>query len=379
EEIIKIAESNPDVSEGKALLDIVDVEDATDEVDSLTEVTSTGGMMNSIRNFFTIKKVDTATGVTLSATGEVTKDLIKEVETELNNKEMVKEEPIIEEPKKEVVVKKQEKKSVLDFSFGKKKEVNTGIVGELNDILGLDTNKKKDKREETVKTTEVKEIKLEEKKEEVVAVKVEKKIIKKVEASEQALATYEIGVKSMFLNNAWFTKRTGILYKGDTVEQLTATNKYGCFQVKVLSSSNASSNGKIAWACEYYMVGHQASLSSYKKAANQYYSNMNVRSNKVTTYKTTHKAAPKKIATVVSNQSTSVSKIGTMHSVKTHSLKLNNESFTQAEAYLLKGDKVEQITNTNSSGCFKVSVFSSSNASGNAQGKTGWVCQKHLK
>jgi len=38
---------------------------------------------------------------------------------------MVVEEVIIEEPTKEVAVKKQEKKSILDFSFGKKKEVNT--------------------------------------------------------------------------------------------------------------------------------------------------------------------------------------------------------------------------------------------------------------
>ena len=333
-------------------IDVVSGEAELIELDS-----STGWILNSIRNFFTIKKVDTSTGVVLTATWEVTKDLIKEVETELNNKEMVVEEVIIEEPTKEVAVKKQEKKSILDFSFGKKKEVNTWIVGELNDILGLDTTKKKEKREEVVQIIEVKkEAKVKE---------------KKVEASEQSLATYEIWVKSMFLNNAWFTKRTGVLYKWDTVEQLTRTNKYGCFQIKVLSSSNSDNNWKIAWACKYYMIGHQGSLNSYKTAANEYYRSMN---------KTVSKSIVKKSVTkYIKTSAKNTSKVWTIHSVKTHSLKLNNKSFTKTNAYLLKWDKVEQLTNTNASGCFKVSVYSSTNTTWGAQGKSGWVCQKYLK
>ncbi len=379
-EVIKITEGTSDVSDEKDVLNIVDGEDTSAEINSLTEITSTGGMMNSIRNFFTIKKIETSTGTTLTWSVWVDEELIEEVENELSTTwEVITEVEVKEEIKedtkdvivaiKEIEQKKEESKSLFDFGFWKKdvkEEIKEETINKEEEInkdssKEWEDNKKEMKEDKTVTSEKKNEVK------------------SSVQASEDSLATYEIWVKSMYLNNAWFTKRTGILYKWDTVEQLTATNKYGCFQVKVLSSSNAVSNGKIAWACEYYMVGHQASLSSYKKAANQYYNNMNARSNKVTTYKTTHKAAPKKTSIVASNQLTSVSKVWTMHSVKTHSLKLNNASFTQTEAYLLKGDKVEQITNTNSSGCFKVSVFSSSNASWNAKGKTGWVCQKYLK
>lgn len=417
-----------------------------DEITNNTEaevISSTGGMMSSIRDFFTIKKVETSTWVKLSETLWVDKDLIAEVESEISatsdldeneneegnitveindgevlvlsdkesddNNEI--EEVIDEKEITEVVVEKEKKKGLFDFSFWKKEIEETVWNLDINKDVVLDvTNENTPKEDDVVivklsdeELDKIESEKLESEKIEVTKLESEKAETKKtqstnkeennsdnvvvnnVKASAGAIATYEVWVKSMFLNNAWFTKRTGVLYKGDTVEQLTETNQYGCFKVRVLSSIQEWNNGKEAWACEYYMVGHQGSLDSYKNAANKYYRNMNKNTHrtvakkstkKVLTTKAVTKAKPvKKDAQVSSDESS----VWTMHSVAVNSLKLNNESFTQAQAYLLKGDKLEQITNTDESGCFKVSVYSSSNTLSSAKGKTGWVCQKYLK
>jgi hypothetical protein len=63
----------------------------------------------------------------------------------------------------------------------------------------------------------------------------------------------KVAVESVFLNNAYFTKRLFTAHIGDKLEQLTDTNKYGCFKVKVISSRSSINNWKIAWTCQKYL------------------------------------------------------------------------------------------------------------------------------
>ena len=348
-------------------------------VKDFSEKTSTGGIMNSIRDFFTIKKTETFTWTTLTWTVWVDKELIEEVENELSGTWMIEEitkwsdesnneiEKTWESIDDIIAIKKIDTgsagtKGLFDLGFWKK---DTIVIEESNEIEDSKVVSEKSTENEIVEIA----------KDENTQMKKNEETKHVVEVSEDSLGKHEVWVKSMFLNNAWFTKRTWILYKGDTVEQLTATNRYGCFKIKVLSSSNPSSNGKIAWACKYYMVGHQGSLESYKKAAYQYYNNVKAQPVKHTKHMAVAKKSP--VKTHVSSSKTSY--VWKVHSVNTHTLKLNNEHFNQTQAYLLKGDKVEQISQTNASWCFKASVYSSKNPSVNNTWKVGWVCQKYLK
>jgi len=123
--------------------------------------------------------------------------------------------------------------------------------------------------------------------------------------------------------------------KGDVVKQLTHANKYGCFQVEVLSGKVAGKNG---YVCKKWFAAHKV-------------------------------PAKHMIRNVVST------KIGDIHSVSATQLKLNNKAFNTALAVMNKGDKLEQIGNENAYGCFQARILT---GSANDIGRVGYVCKKYL-
>ena len=159
-----------------------------------------------------------------------------------------------------------------------------------------------------------------------------------------------VGVKSIFLNNAYFTKRLYTAYRWDKLEQLTPINKYGCFKIKIISSKNKLNNWKIAWTCEYYMEWKTDTIKEFKNLSKKYYKNIKT----------------KKI--------TSVNKI---KKVSVEWVFLNNAYFTKRLYTVYKWDKVEQLTNINKYGCFKIKVIYSKNPLN--IWKIAWTCQKYLK
>jgi hypothetical protein len=56
------------------------------------------------------------------------------------------------------------------------------------------------------------------------------------------------------------------------LEQITNTNRYGCFNSEVLESK--VSEGKKGWTCIYYMEGHLNEISKYQKQSIEYYKNL---------------------------------------------------------------------------------------------------------
>jgi len=64
---------------------------------------------------------------------------------------------------------------------------------------------------------------------------------------------FQVGVTSLKLNDKTFTKKLAYLKQGDVVEQLTAENTYGCFQVKIVSSAISGNEGKIGYVCKKYL------------------------------------------------------------------------------------------------------------------------------
>jgi len=156
----------------------------------------------------------------------------------------------------------------------------------------------------------------------------------------------EIWVKSVFLNNAYFTKRLYTVYNWDKVKQLTKTNKYWCFKVKVVSSKNKLALDKEAWTCDYYMKDKKSNIEKYKKVAKNYYKNLKF-------------------------------KINSIHKVWVSALKLNNSNFSKKLGVVYFGDKLQQLTKINKYWCFKVKVISSKNIINNW--KIAWACSKYLK
>jgi len=155
----------------------------------------------------------------------------------------------------------------------------------------------------------------------------------------------KVAVKSVFLNNAYFTKRLYTAYRGDELEQLTDTNKYGCFKVKVISSKDVRNNWKIAWTCEYYMEWKTKKLEKYKIVAKDYYKN--------------------------------IKEINKTYKVWVKSLKLNNSTFDKKLWIVFYWDKIKQLTPTNKYGCFQIEVLNSKNIKNNW--KIAWACKKYLK
>lgn len=90
---------------------------------------------------------------------------------------------------------------------------------------------------------------------------VDEKLIKKVDNiisknewnNNKENIIQKVAVKSLFLNDAYFTERLYTVYEWDKLEQLTNINRFGCFKVKVISSILFSNNWKIAWACQKYL------------------------------------------------------------------------------------------------------------------------------
>ena len=124
--------------------------------------------------------------------------------------------------------------------------------------------------------------------------------------------------------------------KGDVVRQMTHENKYGCFKVEVVSGEIAGKNG---YVCKKWFMAHKAPVKHV-------------------------------VRNVVST------KIGDIHSVAATQLKLNNKAFNTALTVMNKGDKLEQIGNENTHGCFQVRILTSKVA--NDIGKVGYVCKKYL-
>ena len=336
-----ISESNID----KNISPLVDTKIISNEISSKTissevEVkNNTGSFINSVRNFFTLEKSDKILENYTWSNLEIDSiDLEKNIsEIEKIELKLEKEEEVIEEEVTEV------NKNIIE------EEIKTSTWGFIQSIKNLFSS---DEEEEEVEEEEIqKNIWV-----------VDEKLIKKVDKivwknnniesinnnTKNSIKT--VWVKSIFLNNAYFTERLYTAYRWDKLEQLTATNKYGCFKVKVISSEIKSNIGKTAWTCEYYMEWKTDTIKEFKNITKDYYKN--IKSKKIT----------------------SVNKI---KEVSVKSVYLNNAYFTKRLFTVHKWDKLEQLTAINKYGCFKVKVISSKNSLNNW--KIAWTCQKYLK
>jgi len=289
-------------------------------------------------------------------------------------------------------------KSILDktkdfFSFNNtdnsKKDLNRNIktseeIKKLIEKKGEDNQKKsEEKKSSTEKNLTVKD-------------KIKQKIIKRNEN-----LTHIVWVKSIALNNSYFTKKVWYAYYGDKLEQLTNLNKYGCFDSKVLESEK--SKGLEGWTCIYYMKGHLDELPKYKKQAIEYYKNLRKQriaklkvSQKIKVHNSVKKSSTKKYPIYEKRGDWSIviirdphrvytwpiykTEVWSLYLVRVNSLKLNNKTFTTKSGILetctsKRCDVLEQLTPVNEKGCFKVNVFQSESN----QNKRGWVCQKYLR
>ncbi len=352
------------------------------------------GVFDSIREFFTIKK-GTGTGakiekvITKTLTWEVNEDLIKEIDElaegkkkenkKLENKKEEKKIKLMtfnDRIKKEDIINNETYNKIKGIKEEKKEE--KGLLDTVSKKLGLnETNKKEKNLQDKIKARNErikKKNKEKQMKEKMIAAnkkevkKVEKKKVEKKTVSQikkvlkkdtGAIASYEVSSYALNLNNAWFTKKLWVIYRWDTVEQLTSTNRYGCFKIKVLNSKVSSNVWKIAWACKYYMKGYEWTVEQYKQAARNYYSSL-------------VKSKNKKVAGKNRFNSTAQT-----FSVKVASLKLNNKSFNKTLGYLLQWDLVQQLTKSNSYGCFRAVVVKSRIAS--LVQRRGWVCKGYLQ
>lgn len=66
--------------------------------------------------------------------------------------------------------------------------------------------------------------------------------------------TFQVGVHSLKLNNKHFTQKLGFMMQWDSVQQLTAENAYGCFEIEILSSSRPNMIGKKGYVCKKYLM-----------------------------------------------------------------------------------------------------------------------------
>lgn len=214
--------------------------------------------------------------------------------------------------------------------------------------------------------------------------KKEKKKSAKITKASHVLANYTIWVNAMKLNNAWFTKKLWTVYKWDTVKQLTKTNKYWCFKIEVEKSQDPKNNGKIAWACKYYMEWHTETLAQYVEVAQTYYAQVNTKAQKKVPVQKATKHIAKKVHTkkvtpkMAYANMKKMTPVWTMHIVNTAGLKLNNAYFNKTLAYLVQWDELEQLTSMNSYGCFRWVVAKSHNPYTNNKWKLWWVCNYYL-
>jgi len=267
----------------------------------------------------------------------------------------------------------------------KNKENNK--IEEKNNKVNLDENKKENNSE--IKESNIKKEDVNTSSESELAIK-EKIKQKIIEINKNRV--HKVWVKSIFLNNAYFTKRLATAYKWDTLEQLTNTNKYGCFKTEVLEAKNTNINGLKAWTCIYYMEWFLGTESNYEVAAKIKNRNF-LRKNRISQEISKKIEKRNKIqraedwSIIIKKDPNRVyegpiydTEVWSLYLVRVNSLKLNDETFTKKKAYLEECtsnncDILEQLTPINEKGCFKVNVFDSKTN----KDKRGFVCQKYLR
>lgn len=65
--------------------------------------------------------------------------------------------------------------------------------------------------------------------------------------------SYEIGVKSLKLNNKSFTRNLGYMMKGDRVKQLAPANARGCFLAEITKATISANKGKKGYVCKKWL------------------------------------------------------------------------------------------------------------------------------
>ena len=260
-----------------------------------------------------------------------------------------------------------------------KKNTNSGASSEI------------ETKKEIIKSI-IKEIKIikNTEKELTVKEKIKKKIIEK-----NKNRVHTVWVKSIFLNNAYFTKRIATAYKWDNLEQLTNTNKYGCFKTEVLKAKNEKIEWLKAWTCIYYMEWFLGTRKNYKVASKIYNRNVmkKIRTSIQVSNKIKSRNNSKKVFRaedwniIIQKDPNRVYKweiynteVWSKYLIRVNSLKLNDKSFTTKKAFLEKCtssncDILEQLTPVDKNGCFKINVYKSNTN----KNKRGYVCQKYLR
>lgn len=65
---------------------------------------------------------------------------------------------------------------------------------------------------------------------------------------------YKVAVKSLRLNNLYFSRTLWYLNQGDTLKQKGNQNSNGCFEAEVLSAQNSDNLGKVGYVCQKYLT-----------------------------------------------------------------------------------------------------------------------------
>lgn len=64
---------------------------------------------------------------------------------------------------------------------------------------------------------------------------------------------FQVGVQALKLNDKTFTHKLAYMSRGDVLKQLTWENRFGCFQIEILSASTPSNIGKKWYVCKKYL------------------------------------------------------------------------------------------------------------------------------
>ena len=293
-------------------------------------------------------------------------------------------------------INKEEKKPSL--------EVNEDLILEIDNEININFKENNIEKKESIKDVETKnniikkvvdkKIAITKEKEVNTEKNISEKIKNKIEERNKNLL-HKVWVHSIALNNPYFTKKVWYAYKGDTLEQLTNTNKYGCFNSEVLESEK--SMWKKGWTCIYYMEWHLNEISKYQRESINYYKKL--REKTINTKKVQNKIKYSNLekkwkidraedgSIIITKDPYRVyegptyeTEVWSLYLVRVNSLILKDETFTTKKWYLenctsKNCDVLEQLTPVNEEGCFKVNVFMSKTN----KGKRWWVCQKFLR
>ncbi|NDK09472.1 hypothetical protein GW846_01700 [Candidatus Gracilibacteria bacterium] len=166
---------------------------------------------------------------------------------------------------------------------------------------------------------------------------------------------FKVGVHSLRLNNVYFNETLAFMFEGDRVEQLTPENSYGCFKIKIISSSTTQNNGSMGYVCKKYLkdtTGGNVNTPVQKEIKK------NVQSEQKVQEEVKYSGMQTQIGDIIM-------------------VNVDNVSFDNGEIKLQKGDSVDQMTKLDSAGCFIGRVFTAKIASSLEQ--VAKMCMSELR